>query len=58
MSARKGRSGWFVEVPTELKEEFKELYPGRAAMKKLTVAAIKWAIKHRPTLDTEERHAR
>lgn len=47
---RKGRSGWFVEVPTDLKKEFQSLYRGRAAMRKLTVAAIRWAINERPNL--------
>lgn len=42
--------GWFVEVPEDLKKRFKELYPGRAAMRKLTIAAIEWAITERPKL--------
>ncbi len=49
--ARKGMSGWFVEIPTELKREFEMLYPGRRVKKRLTMAAIRWAIKERPTLD-------
>lgn len=56
-SPRKRRpyAGWFVEVPRDLKEEFQRLYPGRAAMKKLTVAFIKWAIRMKPDLDTLEK---
>lgn len=41
-------SGWFVEIPTEMKEEFKRLYPGRRQMKLLTLAAIRYAIEQRP----------
>lgn len=47
---RKNHVGWFVEIPIELKQEFKRLYKGRSAMRKLTVAAIEWAIRERPNL--------
>ncbi len=42
---KKRRAGWFVEVPPELKEEFKAYYPGRSAMTRVTIIAIKMAIK-------------
>lgn len=48
--ARKGMSGWFVEVPTPLKQEFEAAYKGRSAKRKLTIAAIRWAIAERPNL--------
>lgn len=44
---RKGHSGWFVEVPKELKLEFEQCYSGRAAKRRLTIAAIKRAIEIR-----------
>ena len=53
---RKGNTGWFVEVPVALKEEFKKLYPGRAAQRRLTVAAIEWAIRAYPTLTEDSSH--
>lgn len=34
-----------MEVPRELKQRFDELYPQRGANKKLTIAAIKFAIQ-------------
>lgn len=43
---KKPLSGWFVEIDSELKAEFKAYFPGRAAMKKLTVTAIKTAIAY------------
>lgn len=46
---REDFSGWFVEVPTRLKKQFKELYPGRSAQRKITLAAIEWAIKSHPS---------
>ena len=49
--ARKPTKGWYVQVPPELKAEFQKLYPGRSAMRKLTIAAIEWAIKVRPTIN-------
>ncbi len=48
--AREGLSGWFVEVPTELKIEFERLYPGRSKKRKLTIAFIRWAIEQHPRL--------
>jgi len=42
---KKPYSAWFVEVPPELKKEFKAYYPGRSAMRKITIAAIRFAIK-------------
>lgn len=48
--SRKGMSGWFVEIPTDMKSKFKELYPGRAAQRRLTIAAIEWAIRSHETL--------
>lgn len=43
---RKQRAGWFVEVDAALKAEFKLYYSGRAAMRKVTEAAIKQAIRN------------
>lgn len=42
---KKPKAGWFVEVDPALKEEFKAYYPTRAAMNKVTIAAIKNAIR-------------
>jgi hypothetical protein len=56
MMAREPQSGWFVEVPAELKKEFKRLYKGRAVMRKLTIAAIEWAIKERPNIQPKGGH--
>lgn len=52
--ARKPSVGWYVQVPLELKQEFKKLYPARSAMRKLTVAAIEWAVKVQPTINYGE----
>jgi len=49
MVAPSDNSGWFVEVPKELKEEFRRAYPGRRQMKLLTLAAIEYALRERPT---------
>lgn len=46
---REDFAGWFVEVPRKTKEEFKKLYPGRSAQRKVTLAAIEWAIKSHPS---------
>lgn len=46
---RKDHVGWFCEIPSDLKEEFRRLYPGRAAMRKITIAAIRWAISRHPS---------
>jgi len=46
---RQEYSGWFVEIPTALKREFKRLYPGRSAQRKVTLAAIEWAIASHPS---------
>ena len=46
--ARDGVSGWYCDIPTKLKQQFEELYPGRSAKKKLTVAAIQRAIERHP----------
>ena len=43
---KKRYAGWFVEIEPELKEEFKAYYPGRAAMKRLTINAVKTAIAY------------
>lgn len=42
-------AGWFCEVPRSVKEEFKKLYPGRSAQRKVTLAAIEWAIATHPS---------
>lgn len=49
--ARKGHAGWFVEVPVELKKEFERCFPGRAAKRKLTIAAIRKAIQLRAEIN-------
>lgn len=49
MVASSDTAGWFVEVPKELKDEFKRIYPGRRQMKLLTLAAIQYALRERPT---------
>ena len=46
---REDFAGWFVEVPRKTKEEFKKLYPGRSAQRKITLAAIEWAIQSHPS---------
>lgn len=43
---KKRKAGWFVEVDPELKAQFKAYFPGRSAMTKVTVAAIKRAIRY------------
>jgi hypothetical protein len=47
---REEYSGWFVEVPRSLKKEFKRLYPGRSVQRRITLAAIEWAIKSHPSM--------
>jgi len=52
--AREPKAGWYVEVPISLKNEFKTLYKGRSAMRKLTIAAIQFAIKNHPNNQPKE----
>jgi len=54
MPKREAQAGWFVEVPISLKNEFKTLYKGRSAMRKLTIAAIQFAIKNHPNNQPKE----
>lgn len=41
---RKRKAAWFVEIDPALKAEFKRRFPGRSAMTKLTVWAIRQAL--------------
>lgn len=54
---KKRGAGWFCEVDPVLKAEFKRLYPGRAAMKRWTVFAIKLAIMRHPSNQPNEEKA-
>lgn len=43
--ARKGMSGWYVDIPTELKQEFERRFVGRSKKRNITIAAIELAIR-------------
>ena len=47
---KKKKAGWFVEIPAELKEQFRRVYPRRAQMRKITIIAIQYALRRRPPL--------